>query len=165
MLTLKGLTPTGMLPSGVLSGGKEKLQNGKSDTKSPSSPPLVPWSPNVSKHRRTSNTVLARISCLFERYEPKPAVLCGFFNPNEVLKRSSPLFLRPCSNSFSRFSSVFLSSWVCPHLTSCFCFLKSSGFDLKCHLCLFLSLFSLETAGIIDCCASMLLCFLLTVQI
>lgn len=29
VLTLKGLTPTGMLPSGVLSGGKEKLQNGK----------------------------------------------------------------------------------------------------------------------------------------
>ncbi|XP_061619205.1 protein phosphatase 3 catalytic subunit alpha isoform X7 [Phyllopteryx taeniolatus] len=27
VLTLKGLTPTGMLPSGVLSGGKEKLQN------------------------------------------------------------------------------------------------------------------------------------------
>lgn len=30
MLTLKGLTPTGMLPSGVLSGGREKLQNGES---------------------------------------------------------------------------------------------------------------------------------------
>lgn len=29
MLTLKGLTPTGMLPSGVLSGGREKLQNGE----------------------------------------------------------------------------------------------------------------------------------------
>uniref|UniRef100_A0A8C6UFX9 Serine/threonine-protein phosphatase n=1 Tax=Neogobius melanostomus TaxID=47308 RepID=A0A8C6UFX9_9GOBI len=27
VLTLKGLTPTGMLPSGVLSGGKEKLEN------------------------------------------------------------------------------------------------------------------------------------------
>ncbi|KAG9345469.1 hypothetical protein JZ751_008613 [Albula glossodonta] len=32
VLTLKGLTPTGMLPSGVLSGGKEKLQNGKYPT-------------------------------------------------------------------------------------------------------------------------------------
>lgn len=35
MLTLKGLTPTGMLPSGVLSGGKEKLQNGKCVTETP----------------------------------------------------------------------------------------------------------------------------------
>lgn len=33
VLTLKGLTPTGMLPSGVLSGGKEKLQNGKTVTR------------------------------------------------------------------------------------------------------------------------------------
>ncbi|XP_041077610.1 serine/threonine-protein phosphatase 2B catalytic subunit alpha isoform isoform X1 [Polyodon spathula] len=32
VLTLKGLTPTGMLPSGVLSGGKENLQNEASAT-------------------------------------------------------------------------------------------------------------------------------------
>lgn len=41
MLTLKGLTPTGMLPSGVLSGGKEKLQNGKNVTKTPRPPPMT----------------------------------------------------------------------------------------------------------------------------
>lgn len=42
MLTLKGLTPTGMLPSGVLSGGKEKLQNGKTVTKYPQTPSYDP---------------------------------------------------------------------------------------------------------------------------
>lgn len=42
MLTLKGLTPTGMLPSGVLSGGKEKLQNGKTVTKFPETTTFSP---------------------------------------------------------------------------------------------------------------------------
>lgn len=45
MLTLKGLTPTGMLPSGVLSGGKEKLQNGKAF---PETPPLQPHAPELA---------------------------------------------------------------------------------------------------------------------
>lgn len=45
MLTLKGLTPTGMLPSGVLSGGKEKLQNGKTVTSDP-----LTWSQDQQKN-------------------------------------------------------------------------------------------------------------------
>lgn len=51
MLTLKGLTPTGMLPSGVLSGGKEKLQNGKTVTESPETPE-TPETPQLQPPER-----------------------------------------------------------------------------------------------------------------
>lgn len=51
MLTLKGLTPTGMLPSGVLSGGKEKLQNGKIFTKYPETPSYGPQNGLTHTHR------------------------------------------------------------------------------------------------------------------
>lgn len=44
VLTLKGLTPTGMLPSGVLSGGKEKLQNGETIAEYPETPSFSPQS-------------------------------------------------------------------------------------------------------------------------
>lgn len=56
MLTLKGLTPTGMLPSGVLSGGKEKLQNGETDTKYP--PPPCP--PAIASRIRHAHIFLLR---------------------------------------------------------------------------------------------------------
>lgn len=54
MLTLKGLTPTGMLPSGVLSGGKEKLQNGKCVTETPPPP--------VDSHTNTFSPYTAELS-------------------------------------------------------------------------------------------------------
>lgn len=65
MLTLKGLTPTGMLPSGVLSGGKEKLQNGKTVTKYTETPSFGPQSGSSHTlkfplHSNTMNKVLAQ---------------------------------------------------------------------------------------------------------
>lgn len=64
VLTLKGLTPTGMLPSGVLSGGKEKLQNGKTVTKYPKTPTVAPrlgsLTPNSPSHSETLSKVLSQ---------------------------------------------------------------------------------------------------------
>ena len=59
VLTLKGLTPTGMLPSGVLSGGKEKLQNGKTVIKYPRPPALPPQRTLTHTHKTPlrSNTL------------------------------------------------------------------------------------------------------------
>ena len=65
VLTLKGLTPTGMLPSGVLSGGKEKLQNGKTVTKYRRTPSFGPQNRFSHTHKFpihscTLNKVLAQ---------------------------------------------------------------------------------------------------------
>lgn len=65
VLTLKGLTPTGMLPSGVLSGGKEKLQNGKTVTKYPETPSSGPQNGLPHTHKfplrgNAPNKVLAQ---------------------------------------------------------------------------------------------------------
>lgn len=56
MLTLKGLTPTGMLPCGVLAGGKEKLQNGERDIMSFS------VQNTINTHRHATSSYHNRVS-------------------------------------------------------------------------------------------------------
>ncbi len=82
MLTLKGLTPTGMLPSGVLSGGKEKLQNGKTVTKYPETPSLGPQNGFSHTHKfplcsNTLNKVLAQClgDTVYTHSFPFPSVM------------------------------------------------------------------------------------------
>lgn len=61
VLTLKGLTPTGMLPSGVLSGGKEKLQNGTPHNTHPGPPCLAhntPHTPQATVFRPHQYTLI-----------------------------------------------------------------------------------------------------------
>lgn len=52
VLTLKGLTPTGMLPSGVLAGGRQTLQSGN---EKPLAVPQVAWGTHHSLSSSTSN--------------------------------------------------------------------------------------------------------------
>ncbi|XP_058891734.1 serine/threonine-protein phosphatase 2B catalytic subunit beta isoform-like isoform X11 [Acipenser ruthenus] len=53
VLTLKGLTPTGMLPSGVLAGGRQTLQSGNDDASLQLAVPQMGWS---TSHSLASNT-------------------------------------------------------------------------------------------------------------
>lgn len=69
MLTLKGLTPTGMLPSGVLSGGKEKLQNGKTVTKHPETPGSAPQIiPSLSHDAPSHDSNPSKVLTVFRGY-------------------------------------------------------------------------------------------------
>lgn len=87
MLTLKGLTPTGMLPSGVLSGGKEKLQNGKTANKFPETPSfsLQNGFPHTHKFPLRSNNVNKVLAqCLDRDSFPSPLVTVVVFKSDNV---------------------------------------------------------------------------------
>lgn len=167
MLTLKGLTPTGMLPSGVLSGGKEKLQNGKAVTETPTFVPLTGVSvraPTPYSQQNPKQLLTQCLKCNLWNIRSSKFNSRSFVLAKQILKLQSPLppatFRILSLISLGFFSNV--SSLNILHYYFCFpvpvCSLPLVL--LKYYPCVFfLPFFSLETAGTFGCCASILLCF------